>query len=184
MALELNLMPLSRWRPELSTEERIMVTKLVEASVWEEELYEHFTSHEDKERGLLVEYQQAAAGSQSAVFCYLASLIVEDEIRHQELFRDLASALQTDAEMRPEVPAVPRINHWGPEPQRVTELSEELLARERADARELHRLANELKDMKDTTVWWLLVKLMEMDTSKHIEILDFVRRHAGKAAAS
>jgi hypothetical protein len=158
-----------------------MVTRLIGASVWEEELYEHLTSHEDNERGLLAQYQQAAADSKSAAFRYLASLIVDDEIRHHQLFRDLASALQTEAEFRPEEPAVPRLDHWGPEPQRVVELSEEMLAQERADAKELHRLSEELKDLKDTTVWWLLIKLMEMDTQKHIEILDFARRHASKA---
>ena len=29
-----------------------------------------------------------------------------------------------------------------------------------------------MKDVKDTTMWWLLVRLMEMDTAKHIEILN------------
>ena len=57
-------------------------------------------------------------------------------------------------------------------------LAEELIAQEKRDADELHRLAKELRDVKDTTVWQLLVRLMEMDTAKHIEILKFVRKHA------
>ena len=32
--------------------------------------------------------------------------------------------------------------------------------------------------MKDTTLWQLLVKVMELDTEKHAEILRFVRKHA------
>jgi hypothetical protein len=154
------------------------VNKLVGASVWEEELYDHLSSHEQKEREILVKYQEAAAASKSAAFAYLASLIVDDEIRHHKTFRDLASALKSDAELRSEQPVIPRLDVGKSDPQQVLELTERLLASERADAKELHRLAGEMKDVRDTTVWWLLVKLMEMDTAKHIEILDFVRRHA------
>jgi rubrerythrin len=154
-----------------------MATRLIGASVWEDELYQHLVSHEDNERSLLVEYQDAAQTSQSPAFQYLASLIVDDEMRHHRVFRDLASALKTDAEMRPEQPAVPRMDHWGADPARVKELTERLLERERSDAKELHRLAGELKEVKDTTLWQLLVRLMEMDTAKHVEILDFVKRH-------
>jgi hypothetical protein len=38
-----------------------MTTKLMGANVWEEALYEHLTSHEEKERELLVEYKQATS---------------------------------------------------------------------------------------------------------------------------
>ncbi len=158
-----------------------MTFKLVGASVWEEKLYEHLESHEDTERELLVEYEQAAGASESPAFRYLVSLIVEDEIRHHRLFRELASALRTDAEMRPEQPAIPRLDRWGPDPRHVVQLTERLLEHEHADAKELQRLSGELKDVKDTTMWLLLVKLMAMDTAKHTEILDFVRRHAQKA---
>jgi hypothetical protein len=64
----------------------------------------------------------------------------------------------------------------------VLELTEQLLQSERADAKELHRLAREMKDVKDTTMWGLLVKLMEMDTAKHIEILEFARHQARRSS--
>ena len=156
------------------------MNKLVGASVWEEQLYEHLTTHEVKEREVLAEYQDGAAAAKSAAFAYLADLIVDDEIRHHKIFRDLAAALKTDAEFRPEEPVIPRLDVAQGDPQKVIELTERLLESERDDARELHRLAGELKDVKDTTMWWLLVKLMEMDTAKHIEILEFVQHHARK----
>lgn len=160
-----------------------MTAQLIGASVWEEELYRHLTSHEESERELLMAYQEAAAGSGSAAFRYLASLIVEDEVRHHRVFRELASALKTEAEFRPEQPAVPYLDRWGSEPGRVVELSECLLEQERADAHELHRLVKELRDFRDTTLWALLVELMEMDTAKHIAILEFAKRHASEAIA-
>jgi hypothetical protein len=158
------------------------VNKLVGASVWEEGLYEHLTAHESNERGTLEEYQEAAAASGSAAFLYLASLIAEDEKRHHRIFDDLASALRTDAELRSEQPAVPRLDNWGPDPAHVVELTERLMEREREDAKDLDRLNRELKDVRNTTLWGLLIKMMEMDTEKHLEILEFVRKHAHKAA--
>ena len=78
---------------------------------------------------------------------------------------------------------IPRLDVAQGDPQKVIELTERLLESERADARELHQLAGEMKDVKDTTMWWLLVRLMEMDTAKHIEILEFVQHHARKPVA-
>jgi ferritin len=155
-----------------------MASKLVGASVWEEEMYEHLTSHAENERDLLVAYQQAAADSGSPAFRYLASLIIEDEVRHHKLFEDLAESLRTDAELRQEEPKIPRLEQWRVNGRNLSELTERLLAQEEQDERELRRLARELKDVKDTTLWHLLVHLMEMDTAKHIAILRFVHKHA------
>ncbi len=155
-----------------------MATKLTGASLWEEELYGHLTSHEENEQDLLVEYRTAAERSRSDAFCYLTGLIVEDEIRHHRVFGQLASALRSDAELRSDTPAVPRLDHWGPDPAAVVELTESLLDKEYADSRELRRLAAHLEDLEGVSLWPLLVKLMEMDTAKHIEILTFVKRHA------
>ena len=159
-----------------------MSSQLAGASVWEEALYEHLTSHEQNERGLLMEYQQAAQTSKSPAFAYLVSLIAEDEIRHHRLFADLAEALKADAELSPEQPKIPRLDGWGPDPEGIARLSERLIEHEREDLKLLHKLRKELDDVTDTTLWALLVRLMEADTSKHIEILEFARRHAKRAS--
>jgi len=155
-----------------------MAGRLVGASVWEEELYEHLTSHVENERELLQTYQQAASYSGSAAFRYLASLIVEDEVRHHRMFEELAEALRTDVEMRPENPHIPRLDQWGGDRERIVGLTEGLIAEEERDADDLGRLAKELREVKDTTMWHLIIRLMEMDTAKHLEILNFVRKHA------
>ncbi len=160
-----------------------MVTRLIGASPWEEELYEHLTAHEESERDLLVEYRQAGERSGSAAFEYLTALIVEDEMRHHRMFGELASALRSDAELRPDQPEVPRLDHWGPDRAEVIELTETLLDREYADARELRRLAAHLKELEGVSLWPLLVRLMEMDTAKHIEILTFVKHSARRSLA-
>jgi rubrerythrin len=156
-----------------------MVSKLVGASVWEERLYDHLTSHDEAEREMLEQYQAAASDSDSPAFRYLASLIIEDEIRHHRVFRELAETLRRDAEMRPGDPAVPHLQ-WGADAQRVVDLSGALLEHEKADSKSLREVERELSDVKDTTLWHLLVKIAEMDTAKHIMILEFARDHAAR----
>ena len=55
--------------------------------------------------------------------------------------------------------------------------NEQLVAREKADLRELKKLKKDLRDFKDTTLWSLLVDLMQRDTEKHIALLGFVEQH-------
>jgi ferritin len=155
-----------------------MAQELIGASVYEEQLYQHLTSHIENENNLLVTYQQAASYSDSPAFQYLASLIMEDEIRHHRVFEELAETVRAEAEMRPENPRIPRLDKWGGDRDRVVELTEGLIDEENRDADELHRLAKELGDFKDTTMWHLIVRLMELDTAKHLKILNFVRTHA------
>jgi len=155
--------------------------QLIGASAWEQEIYDHLVSHEENERALLEAYQEEAQSSTSKAFQYLTSLIIEDEIRHHRIFAELASSFKNESELGGAEPAVPRLEHWGPAPTRVVALSEKLLEREYADSKELRVLSSQLKSAKDNTLWQLLVRLMEMDTAKHIEILKFAKAHAEKS---
>lgn len=154
-----------------------MTDTLIGASVWEQGIYDHLLSHVEAERGILESYLDAAKRSESAAFRYLVDLIIEDEIRHHKRFQELADALRADAELSAESPAVPRLDWYKADRKLIRELTDQLIGQEKADAKELERLRRELKDVKDTTLWVLLVKLMESDTSKHLEILDFIKHH-------
>jgi len=154
-----------------------MTDTLVGASVWEQGIYNHLLSHVEAERGILESYRDAAERSESSAFRYLVNLIVEDEIRHHKRFSELAEALRSDAELSADPPVVPRLDWYKADRKVISELTDGLLAQEKADAKELERLRRELKDVKDTTMWVLLVKLMEADTAKHLEILNFIRHH-------
>jgi hypothetical protein len=59
-------------------------------------------------------------------------------------------------------------------PEALRDATAELLDRERSDARELKRLSKELRDLRGTSVWPVLVEVMERDTEKHQTILTFV----------
>ena len=148
------------------------------ASTWELDLWTHLTSHVEAERGLLEEYSAIAEQSESKAFSYLVKLLIEDEVRHHRIFTELAKSLKTEAEMRRENPIIPYMDFVHADRDAVLDATKQLLASEGQDARELKRLQRELRDVKDTTLWSLLVDLMQRDTQKHIAILRFVRRHA------
>ncbi len=90
---------------------------------------------------------------------------------------------RTPCELVDAGPRVPLLKAWKPVEPEVREATEEFLRLEKEDARELKRLAKELRDAKDTTIWHLLVTLMEADTAKHIHILTFLRDHQRTAQA-
>jgi hypothetical protein len=147
------------------------------ASVWESELFMHLTTHIERERAVLQEYAEAADATGSKAFSYVVGLLMEDERRHHELFASLARSLKTEAELRPEDPEVPYMDFARTDRERVRELSVRLLNNELDDSRELKQLHKMLRDVKDTTLWDLLVNLMRRDTDKHIAMLEFVLRH-------
>jgi hypothetical protein len=147
------------------------------ASVWESELFDHLVSHGRREGALLEQYSRAAGETDSKAFAYLVNLLIEDEYRHHELFEALASSLKTEAELRPEEPEVPYMDFDRGDRARIREVTKQMLDSEADDAERLKRLHKELNDVRDTTLWDLLVSLMRRDTDKHIAILEFVLRH-------
>jgi len=146
-------------------------------SAWARDLYAHLTSHVEIERGMLEEYRSAAEASSSKAFAYLVNLLIEDEIRHHRIFLDLADSLETVSLRPAEDPQVPYLDFNRTNKEAVSELTEKLLEKELQDAQELKRLQRELSDVKDTSIWSLLVDLMQRDTQKHIAILKFVKKH-------
>ncbi len=166
---------------EGSTDTSESLTLPVGASAWERGLFGHLTEHIVEERGLLEEYANIAEATASNALAYLIKLLMADERRHHLIFEQLAHSLKTSAEMRDGSPAVPRLDFQADDRVEVLEVTARLLDREEQDLRELRRLRRELRDVEDTTLWGLLVELMERDTDKHIAILAFVRRHAQRA---
>ncbi len=156
--------------------------ELVGGTVWQKTLFRHLTCHAEREADALASYQHAATDSHSGAFRYLASLILEEEERHHRPFADLAATLAVEVDQGHEGYPIPRLGHWGFERSEVVTVTEQLLAQERGDVLELAKLAEDLESVKDETMWQLLVGLMQADTTKHIQILEFVRRHAREGA--
>jgi len=146
-------------------------------SAMERKLHAHLTSHVQAERGLLEQYSAIAERTQSKAFRYLVNLLIEDEIRHHRILSDLADSLEDQALRGGLKSTIPYMDFDRADRAGVIEATGQLMDRENEDARELKRLQRELRDMKDFTLWSLLVELMQRDNQKHIAILRFVRKH-------
>ena len=68
------------------------------------------------------------------------------------------------------------------DPQQLIAAIDELLAFEKRDKQQLKELDRRLKDVRETTIWPLLVELISDDTRKHIRILEYLRKHAKQTA--
>jgi rubrerythrin len=147
-------------------------------SSWERQLYTYLKQHVDTERAMLEKYSDVAERTDSKAFRYLVRLLIEDEMRHHRLFGELADSLEAEALMKGDEPPIPYMDFHRADRQVVLDGAKELLDNEERDLGELKRLHRALREVKDTSLWSLLVELMQRDTDKHIAILKFVRQHA------
>jgi hypothetical protein len=149
------------------------------ASVWEQEIYDYVSNHVATEGAILSEYQRLAEDpSGTPVFRYVAGLILADERRHHQIFNDLATSIRQAAELRLEDEPIPPLHGLATDRDRILGTTEQLLESERDDAKVLKELAGKLRDVRETTLWGLLIELMLDDTAKHIKILEFIRDRA------
>lgn len=156
--------------------EGVMALPRPKGSVWEEELLERLERHAEGENELLASYSKMMDESPPHVR-YLVKLLLADEARHHRVFEEMANALRSDIEFRDISPSVPRIDRIDDDANLLRQ-TEQLLQFERADLKSLRDLAKELKPVRKTTLWSLLVEMMELDTEKHIRLLRFIAEEA------
>jgi len=148
------------------------------ASVWEQRLYDHIVAHVDSELDVIRTYERLAEGTNSAAFGYLARLILDDERRHHRMLSDLAETIKRSAELRGEATPIPDLDMWGADRDEILAETKRYLKLEKEDNKELAQLAKELHDVKDTTLWEFVIRLIQRDNEKHQSILKFIRDRA------
>src|SRR5439155_20205917 len=111
---------------------------------------------------------------------YLVGLILEDEARHHRLFRELVNRLKSDIDWKEYGPQVPYLGAARGDREQLVDATQRFLDFEHEDEKSLQRLQKELRPYRDTTLFSLLVQLMQLDTKKHIAILKFIQRSAQK----
>lgn len=156
-------------------------TRIVGASVVEQDLYDHLSAHVASELDVLRGYQRLAEESSSPAVRYLAEMILGDERRHHELLGELAQTVRVTAELTGEPTPIPELGNLGPEREQILAATERYLAFEKQDQKELDRLAKEMRDVEDTTLWVLLLRIMRHDNEKHRMILQFMHDAAKRA---
>ncbi len=151
--------------------------RLVGATQLEQKLFTHLTEHVKNERDVLKAYVAAAEATESKAFAYVVKILIEDERHHHLLLQAMADSLKHDAEFRPGDPEIPWLDFHRVDRAAVRDLTNQLIDREQADLRELKQLQKSVSEIKDATLWSLLIDLMQSDTKKHIAMLRFVRTH-------
>lgn len=154
-----------------------MADTIAGASAWEQAIYDHLCSHVDHEVEVLQRYERLAASTRSEAFRYLATLILDDERRHHEFLHDLAETVRVSAALVRDPSPIPYAD-FDADREEILDATVELLAVEKADERELRALSKELRDVRDTTLWVLVVDLIRADDEKHRRILTFIRDRA------
>jgi len=142
---------------------------------WAEQLLAHIRVHVSTELDALEEYQAIARESPDEHVRYVIELIMEDEERHHRLFDQFANALElsvTGLELTPRTPP------WGGVhgKERLLAVTHRLLNLERDDIQMLEALKVQLETVAHHTLWGLLITIMEMDTRKHIAMLQSLER--------
>jgi hypothetical protein len=146
-------------------------------SPWDEQLLAHFDAHVTGELELLEGYLSIRDSGPEHVR-YLIDMILTDEARHHQTFTELVNRLRSDIDFRDYEPKVPYVRRDPAGAQDLLEATDRFLAFEHADAKSLRQLRKELHPLRETTLFGLLVELMELDTKKHVAILEFIRRTA------
>lgn len=152
-----------------------MSTEIVGASVWEQAVYDHLVAHGRGEGAILAGYQELAESTSVPAFAYLARLILEDERRHHQLLSDLAESIRATAEGSLGPTPIPGLGDFQPDAERIIAQTERFIEMEEHDSRELEHLARDLRGVRETTAWELVVRLMQDDNNKHRRILAFIR---------
>jgi hypothetical protein len=143
----------------------------------DQNLLGHFQQHVDGEQELLEAYARFRDQGPEYVG-YLTNIILADEARHHRMFQELVNRIRSDIDWRDYGPHVPFVDSPREQAAQLVEATDRLLQFEHEDAKALHRLQKELRPVRDTTLFSLLVELMQLDTKKHIAILQFIRRQA------
>ena len=149
-----------------------------------ERLLATLTRHEAAEAGSLAEYRKLLQECDDPVAALLMRLLLEDEERHHELFKRMATSLRSDLRWSHSPNVLPsKLASAGPATDALIATTRARINEERAGARELRRLSHQEKELYDG-LFALLLEVMARDSEKHEGILRFIlqRFEAAKRA--
>jgi hypothetical protein len=136
-------------------------------------LIEHLSSHVETEKEMEGLYE-ALAHDDHPYVSYVAELIAEDEARHHRLFLEWIETIKALAELRDAPDGIPHIDYH-PVPPETIAMVNRLLKFEEADLAASRSLRREIRNVRTSTLWGMLVELVIADTKKHIKVLKFLR---------
>lgn len=142
---------------------------------WWTQLSAAFDAHVRSEAHSIEEYERLHDVLDDPGTRFLLNLILEDERRHHALFERLASAARNEGDAPPE----PQLD--ADAVAQLAEPTRRYLADEREDRHHLERLRRELGG-RHAGLWSLLIELLDLDTQKHVRILEYLDACVTEAA--
>ncbi len=136
-------------------------------------LIEHLEAHVESEQEVIDLYGALADDGHPYV-SFLASLIGEDEARHHRLFNEWIETIKAMAELREAPDGIPHVDFHPVAPETI-EMVDRLLRFEHEDLAATRSLRHEIRDVRTSTLWGILVDVLIADTKKHIKVLKFLR---------
>ena len=136
-------------------------------------LIEHLTAHVDSEKEVIDLYESLAHDEHPYV-AFIAELIGEDEARHHRLFLEWIETITALAELRDAPDGIPHVDYHHVSAETIS-MVERLLAFEEEDLATTRKLRREIKSVRTSTLWGMLVEFLIADTKKHIKVLKFLR---------
>jgi hypothetical protein len=133
--------------------------------------------HVEHEKEALEAYEQLAATSPDEHVRYLAHMVLDDEAHHHRVLAEMLNRVRSDAEWRPVEPSVPRVR-TSQDSRALLDVTARLLKTEREDLRQVRALKRRLRPQRRTSLLWLMADVLELDTRKHLRILEFLRHTA------
>lgn len=136
-------------------------------------LIEHLDSHVESEKEVIGLYE-ALAHDDHPYVAFIADLIGEDEARHHRLFIEWIETIKALAELRDAPDGIPHVDYH-PVPAETIAMVDRLLEFEQEDLAASRSLRREIRGVRTSTLWGMLVELVIADTKKHIKVLKFLR---------
>jgi hypothetical protein len=136
---------------------------------WWASIAHAFQAHVRNETELIESYRALLPRVEDDSARILLETILDDETRHHELFARMAEAARVAAGAGSDGG---RRSAADPE---LLAATERFLDAEREDREQLRALRRDLRPSSDEHLWRLLVEVMEMDTTKHLRILEHLR---------
>jgi len=148
-------------------------SKLIGASVFEQEAFDALVAHEKDEEEVITAYEAFATETESKVVRFLIELIVEDERRHHKVLEQLANTIRAQSTFEETGTRVPYLDVHRRRDRAVLETTKRFLEVERKDRSHLKDLAKTVEACGGE-VDAFVVNLLRMDTERHIQILKFI----------
>jgi hypothetical protein len=114
---------------------------------------------------------------------FIAQLIGEDEARHHHLFLEWIETIKALAELREAPDGIPHVDYRPVDPETIR-MVDRLLDFEEADLVEAKRLRHDLRDVRTSTLWGMIIELVIADTKKHIGVLKVLRARLAERSAT